>query len=73
MPGAAVGALGSEAARFRTLSDLPSVVLRTLPALRFGKVVASVPHLAYVVNKDDVDMSALFTSGMTGQVFVPGH
>ncbi len=71
--GATVGALGSEAARFRTLSDLPSVVLRTLPALRFGKVVASVPHLAYVVNKDDVDMSALFTSGMTGQVFVPGH
>jgi hypothetical protein len=35
--------------------------------------VASVPHLAYVVNKDDVDMTALFTSGTTGPVFVPGN
>jgi tRNA(Ile)-lysidine synthase len=71
--GATIGALGPDAARFRSLSDLPSVVLRTLPALRFGKVVASVPHLAYVVNKDDVDMTALFTSGTTGPVFVPGN
>jgi tRNA(Ile)-lysidine synthase len=73
MANATIGALGPDAARFRGLSDLPSVVLRTLPTLRFGKVVASVPHLAYVLNKDDVDMTVLFTCGTVGRAFVPGN
>ena len=32
---------------FRGCSDLPSAILRTLPALRVGEVLASVPHLGY--------------------------
>ncbi|HVY17098.1 MAG TPA: hypothetical protein VHB27_17880, partial [Rhodopila sp.] len=45
--GTTIGALGDDAAGFRRQSPLPSVVLRTLPALRVGKSVAAVPHLRY--------------------------
>jgi tRNA(Ile)-lysidine synthase len=59
--GAAVGKLGPDAARFRTRSDLASTVLRTLPAIRFGKVLAAVPHLGYVSPENDVRMTVLFS------------
>ena len=73
IPGTSIGALGPDAARFRVFSKLPSVVLRTLPALRFGKIVASVPHLGYAVEQDDVEITALFTFGSSVPVFVPAH
>ncbi len=50
-PGAMIGALGSDAARFRKWSPLPSAVLRGLPALWHGKVLAAVPHLEYAISK----------------------
>jgi len=45
--GMTLGPLGSDAVTLRALSPLPSVVLQTLPALRRGNVLASVPHLGY--------------------------
>jgi tRNA(Ile)-lysidine synthase len=45
--GAVVGPLGADAAHFRRGSNLPSVVLRTLPAIWCGKNLAVVPHLLY--------------------------
>ena len=46
-PGCSIGALAADAAPLRRLSTLPSAVLRTLPALRYGNVLAAVPHLLY--------------------------
>lgn len=46
-PGATMGGLGADAARFRRGSDLPSVVLRGLPALRLGGELIAVPHLDF--------------------------
>src|SRR5271166_1843189 len=63
LDGATIGKLGPDAARFRALSNLPAVVLRTLPAIRFGKVVAAVPHLRYALLEDLVQMSVLFAPG----------
>lgn len=45
--GLVLDALGSDSARLRRLSDLPAAVLRTLPVLRRGKLLAMVPHLDY--------------------------
>jgi len=45
--GATIGPLGSESASLRRWSDLPASVLRTLPALRCGNLLAAVPHLLY--------------------------
>jgi tRNA(Ile)-lysidine synthase len=45
--GATVGAVGDDAARLRRMSALPSVVLRTLPAVRRGSTLLAVPHLHY--------------------------
>lgn len=45
--GAELGELGADAARLRHLSPLPSFVLRTLPTLRKGGAIISVPHLCY--------------------------
>ena len=59
--GATIGKLGGDAARFRGISDLPSVVLRTLPALRFGNFLAAAPHLVYPNGSDDLKMTVLFT------------
>jgi tRNA(Ile)-lysidine synthase len=42
-----IGAVGDDAARLRSWSDLPAAVLRTLPALRQGGGLAAVPHLGY--------------------------
>ena len=44
-PGATLGALGGDAARFRRWSPLPSWVLQTLPTLRRDGAVLAVPHL----------------------------
>ena len=48
------GKLGDAAARLRGLSDLPSAVLRGLPAIRIGEKLVSVPHLGY----NDCEISA---------------
>ena len=45
--GLSVGALATDAARLRHRSPLPAVVLATVPALRDGNAVISVPHLAF--------------------------
>ncbi|MBV8521630.1 MAG: tRNA lysidine(34) synthetase TilS [Acetobacteraceae bacterium] len=45
--GCMVGGLGKDAAKLRRLSSLPSAVLRTLPCLRNGDLLFSVPHLGY--------------------------
>lgn len=47
LPHCTIGALGNDATRLRRHSPLPSAVLRTLPALRYGNVLAAVPHLLY--------------------------
>lgn len=47
LPHCTIGALGNDAAGLRRHSALPSAVLRTLPALRYGNVLAAVPHLLY--------------------------
>jgi tRNA(Ile)-lysidine synthase len=70
--GASIGKLGDDAARFRRVTELPSAVLRTLPAIRFGKVVAAVPHLGYALREDDVQMTIMFASGHSDPCFVPG-
>lgn len=59
--GAVVGKLGPDASGFRRRSDLPSAVLRTLPAIRIGKVLAAVPHLGYASNETDKMMMVLFS------------
>jgi tRNA(Ile)-lysidine synthase len=45
--GFSFGALGADAAMMRKRSNLPAVVLRTLPALRLQGVLAAVPHIGY--------------------------
>jgi tRNA(Ile)-lysidine synthase len=45
--GLTIGALGEDAARFRRHSALPSVVLRTMPALRRGGLLWAVPQLGH--------------------------
>jgi tRNA(Ile)-lysidine synthase len=71
--GASIGALGDDAARFRRSSSLPSVILRTLPAIRVGEKLASVPHLRYTCRENDVRTDVLFCPGrpVAGAAFVP--
>jgi len=57
---AVVGALGPDASRFRTASDLPAAVLRTLPAVRHGPLLVAVPHLGYRHTLLDGDYRAVF-------------
>ncbi len=45
--GLSLGALGRDARELRAHSDLPHAVLATLPAIRRGKVLVSVPLLGY--------------------------
>jgi tRNA(Ile)-lysidine synthase len=73
LTGAAIGRLGADAARFRACSDLPSVILRTLPAIRIGKVVAAVPHLRYDIFEDDVRIAMSFVPPryVASSCFVP--
>ena len=60
--GGTIGKLAGDAVRFRGVSDLPASVLRTLPALRFGKVLAAVPHLGYVDTEHNLKMMVIFSS-----------
>ena len=46
-PETTLGALDADAALLRGWSRLPSVVLRTLPALRAREMLVAVPHLLY--------------------------
>jgi len=71
--GAIIGKLGDDSARFRDVSDLPSAVLRTLPAIRFDKFVAAVPHLGYAGRDDVARMTLLFhpRRPLGGACFVP--
>ena len=71
--GATIGKLGTDAAQFRSVSDLPSTVLRTLPAVRFGGSVAAVPHLSYAANGSEMGMTFLFTPPrpVAGACFAP--
>ncbi|WP_158929805.1 tRNA lysidine(34) synthetase TilS [Acidisphaera sp. S103] len=73
--GATIGKLGPDAAGFRDGSDLPSAVLRTLPALRIGKVLAAVPHLGYASDKSGWRITALFSprKPVAGPCFVPAR
>ena len=57
---AQIGKLGADAARFRRASSLPSAVLRTLPAIRRGKVLEAVPHLRYAFSEHGTRMTVLF-------------
>jgi tRNA(Ile)-lysidine synthase len=70
---ATIGKLGAEASRFRAVSELPSAVLRTLPAVRFGKSLVAVPHLGYAAGGDDKRITVLFTPPrpVAGPCFVP--
>ncbi|PPQ26805.1 tRNA lysidine(34) synthetase TilS [Rhodopila globiformis] len=73
LAGATIGKLGADAARFRARSNLPSIVLRTLPAIRLGKIVAAVPHLGYGIREDDVQIAVPFVpvTPVAGSRFVP--
>jgi tRNA(Ile)-lysidine synthase len=71
--GATIGKLGDDAARFRDMTDLPSVVLRTLPAMRFVDFLAAVPHLCYVAGAYNAATTILFTPPrpVAGACFMP--
>jgi tRNA(Ile)-lysidine synthase len=71
--GTMIGKLGADAARFRGSSDLPSAVLRTLPAFRLGKLLAAVPHLSYVAREGNARMTVLFNppKPVAGCCFMP--
>jgi tRNA(Ile)-lysidine synthase len=70
---AAISQLGADAVHFRRQSDLPSAVLRTLPAVRIGEKLASVPHLGYECSENDRCMTMLFSPErpVAGPSFVP--
>lgn len=59
-PGFVMGALGADAAGLRQRSPWPSVVLRTLPALRIGNLLAAVPHLDYRAFASGPNASVVF-------------
>jgi tRNA(Ile)-lysidine synthase len=71
--GATIGKLGNDAARVRRRSDLPSVVLRTLPAIRVGDKLAMVPHIGYVDKMVDARVTVIFCppGPVAGANFVP--
>jgi tRNA(Ile)-lysidine synthase len=71
--GAMIGRLGHDAAKLRGVSDLPSAVLRTLPAVRVGGVLASVPNIGYACHENDRGMTLLFNpeEPVAGACFVP--
>jgi tRNA(Ile)-lysidine synthase len=71
--GATIGKLGDDAARVRGSSGLPSVVLRTLPAIRVGEKLAMVPHIGYTDKTLDARVTVIFTppGPVAGAGFVP--
>jgi tRNA(Ile)-lysidine synthase len=72
-PGTVIGKLGPDAARLRGRSDLPSAVLRTLPAIRIGGALVSVPNIGYACQENDLGMTLLFSpqKPAAGPCFVP--
>jgi tRNA(Ile)-lysidine synthase len=70
---ATIGKLGNDAPRVRSRSDLPSAVLRTLPAIRIGEKLAIVPHIGYVDIVRDPRVSVIFSppGPVAGASFVP--
>lgn len=71
--GTMIGKLGQDATRFRRQSCLPSAVLRSLPAIWFGKTLAAVPHLGYAIDNTLAGMSIVFSprKPLAGPPFVP--
>ncbi len=71
--GTMIGRLGIEARSWRTRSGLPQAVLRTLPALRVGKMLAAVPHLGYAADKVNIRVTLLFSPPrpLAGAPFAP--
>jgi tRNA(Ile)-lysidine synthase len=71
--GTSIGKLGEDATRFRSCSNLPSAVLRTMPALRLSEVLVSVPHLGYTRQGIEPLMTLLFAPDKpaAGPSFVP--
>jgi tRNA(Ile)-lysidine synthase len=70
---ATIGKLGDDATRFRRSTSLPSVILRTLPAIRIGEGLAFVPHLGYSCRENDMPINVLFSPAIqaAGAAFVP--
>jgi tRNA(Ile)-lysidine synthase len=70
---ATIGKLGDDAGQFRRCSPLPSVILRTLPAVRIGETLASVPHLGYRCRENDRPINVLFSPATpaAGAAFLP--
>lgn len=62
--GFSIGALGADAAGFRGHSPWPAAVLRTLPALRIGKLLADVPYLDYRASALGLRASVVFDPPM---------
>lgn len=71
--GAMIGALGDDAARFRSRTGLPSAILRTLPAIRLNRALFAVPHLDYPTVQMCADVQLLFcpVRPAAGVSFVP--
>jgi tRNA(Ile)-lysidine synthase len=57
---ATVGPLGDDTPKLRRLSRLPSVILRTLPAIRVASKLLAVPHLRYPDAKTCEAMPVMF-------------
>jgi len=47
VPDLVLGALGSDASRFRNRSGPPALILQGLPALRSGGILLAVPHIGF--------------------------
>jgi tRNA(Ile)-lysidine synthase len=70
---AVISALGNDAAGLRRLSRLPSAVLRTLPAIRIGEMLACVPHLGYSCHEFEMRVTMVFSPSrpLAGASFLP--
>lgn len=72
-PGSTMGALGANAAGLRGWSDLPAIVLRSLPAIRSGRGLTAVPHLGFPDAGTCARLPVLFRPArpVAGLPFVP--
>jgi tRNA(Ile)-lysidine synthase len=71
--GATIGKLGDDAARVRGISDLPSAILRTLPAIRIGEKLAAVPPIGYTDGTTETRVTVMFNppGPVAGSSFMP--
>jgi tRNA(Ile)-lysidine synthase len=60
LKGAMLGPLGDDARRLRCVAHLPSVILRTLPAIRVASELLAVPHIGYPDRKTCEGMRVVF-------------